>query len=109
MADRVLITGGAGFIGRHLAKALLDKGDHVRVLDAFIGQVHADRSALDDLGPDVEVQEGDVRDGDAVARRSRASTRSCISRPRSASDRACMRSTATFRSTTSEPRCCSRS
>ena len=68
MADRVLITGGAGFIGRHLAKALIDKGDHVRVLDAFIGQVHADRSALDDLGPHVEVQEGDVRDGDAVAR-----------------------------------------
>ena len=68
MADRVLITGGAGFIGRHLAKALLDKGDVVRVLDAFIGQVHADRSAVGELGPDVEVVDADVRDGDAVAR-----------------------------------------
>jgi len=68
MADRVLITGGAGFIGRHLARALLDKGDRVRILDSLIGQVHADRSALAELGPDVEIHEGDVRDGEAVAR-----------------------------------------
>ena len=68
MAEKVLITGGAGFIGRHLSRALLEKGDAVRVLDSFIDQVHGDRSALQELGPHVEVQEGDVRDGDAVAR-----------------------------------------
>ena len=31
----VLITGGAGFIGSHLAEALLDRGDEVSVLDNF--------------------------------------------------------------------------
>ncbi len=68
MADTVLITGGAGFIGRHLSRALLEKGDRVRILDSFIDQVHRDRSAVAELGPDVEIHEGDVRDGDAVDR-----------------------------------------
>nr|WP_246526575.1 NAD-dependent epimerase/dehydratase family protein [Plastoroseomonas hellenica] len=65
VTDTILITGGAGFIGRHLAHALLKKGHHVRVLDSFIAQVHGDRGQ-DGLDPDVEVIRGDVRDGDLV-------------------------------------------
>ena len=40
MAERVLITGGAGFIGSHFADELLRAGYDVRVLDALVEQVH---------------------------------------------------------------------
>ena len=67
MPERVLITGGAGFIGSHLADALLRDGTKVRVLDSLVDQVHrgAPPSYLD---PDVELVVGDVRDADAVRR-----------------------------------------
>ncbi|WP_309092501.1 NAD-dependent epimerase/dehydratase family protein, partial [Phenylobacterium sp.] len=35
MAKTVLITGGAGFIGRHVTDALLARGDRVRILDSL--------------------------------------------------------------------------
>ena len=56
---------GAGFIGRHLAQALLQRGCHVRVLDALIRKFTAERGR-DGLGRDVEMIEGDVRDGALV-------------------------------------------
>lgn len=65
MADTVLVTGGAGFIGRHLTEALLARGDRVRVLDELIPQVHGDDPAT--AVPDgAELVRGDVRDPDKV-------------------------------------------
>lgn len=69
MAEHVLITGGAGFIGSHLADELLAAGYRVRVLDNLSEQVHGpDARRPDYLHPDVELQVGDVRDPSAVAR-----------------------------------------
>jgi dTDP-L-rhamnose 4-epimerase len=61
----VLVTGGAGFIGSHLVDALLRRGHQVRVLDAFIEQVHG--NALSPLPAEVEIISGDVRDRELVA------------------------------------------
>lgn len=67
MAERVLITGGAGFIGSHLADQLLAAGCAVRALDNLDPQVHgADAGRPDYLDPEVELQVGDVRDPEAV-------------------------------------------
>jgi dTDP-L-rhamnose 4-epimerase len=69
VTETVLITGGAGFIGSHLADELLARGHRVRALDTLIPQVHGDdaeRPAY--LAEDVELQHGDVRDADAVRR-----------------------------------------
>ena len=68
VADSVLITGGAGFIGRFVARALLERGHRVRVLDSLIEQVHGERTTPEGLDPEVELVVGDVRDGAAVAR-----------------------------------------
>jgi dTDP-L-rhamnose 4-epimerase len=69
MSGRILITGGAGFIGSHLADELLAHGYAVRALDSLAAQVHgpgATRPAY--LAPEVELQVGDVRDPQAVRR-----------------------------------------
>jgi dTDP-L-rhamnose 4-epimerase len=69
MTMHVLITGGAGFIGSHLADALLADGHRVRALDSLEPQVHgADRLRPAYLDPAVELQVGDVRNPDAVRR-----------------------------------------
>lgn len=69
MDKRILITGGAGFIGSHLADELLNNGYQVRVLDNLSPQVHGqDQKRPDYLHKDVELQVGDVRDPEAVDR-----------------------------------------
>lgn len=65
----ILVTGGAGFIGSHLADELLQHGYRVRVLDNLSAQVHGpDRRLPTYLNPDVEVIVDDIRNSDAVRR-----------------------------------------
>ncbi len=66
---RILITGGAGFIGSHVAAELLSHGYVVRALDALIEQVHGpERRRPDYLAKDVELLIGDIRDPELVRR-----------------------------------------
>jgi dTDP-L-rhamnose 4-epimerase len=66
---QILITGGAGFIGSHLADDLVRRGHRVRALDNLSPQVHGDGASRPPyLHPDVELIEGDVRDALAVRR-----------------------------------------
>ena len=66
---RVLITGGAGFIGSHAAAALLDAGYEVRLLDNLSPQVHGPhRQRPSYLPDDAELIVGDVTDAVAVDR-----------------------------------------
>ncbi|WP_373056751.1 NAD-dependent epimerase/dehydratase family protein [Zunongwangia sp. H14] len=67
MSKKILITGGAGFIGSHLADELLSKGYEVRVLDNLSEQVHGkERKKPSYLNSEVEFLMGDVRDKEAV-------------------------------------------
>jgi UDP-glucose 4-epimerase len=61
---RVLVTGGAGFIGSHLAKALVEGGDAVRILDNFSS---GRRDNIAEIQDDVELIESDLRKVNAVA------------------------------------------
>jgi dTDP-glucose 4,6-dehydratase len=65
---RVLVTGGAGFIGSHFVKRLVAAGEEVVVLDKLTYAAHGGAN-LD--GVDCELHEGDIADGDAVAKAAR--------------------------------------
>ena len=69
MTERVLITGGAGFIGSHVADALLAKGCRVRALDVLVPQVHGPgRKRPSYLDRAVELIVGDAGQLSVVAR-----------------------------------------
>ena len=59
--SKVLVTGGAGFIGSNLVRALLERGDEVRVLDNFSTGSRANLAGLD-----IEVVEGELRSYERV-------------------------------------------
>jgi len=63
VSRRVLVTGGAGFIGSNLVRALLERGDSVRVLDNFSTGNRRNLAGLED---DVEVIEGELRSYERV-------------------------------------------
>ncbi len=62
MSQHILITGGAGFVGSHLADGLLRAGHQVRVLDELNPQVHPGGKRPAYLSDQIELITGDVRD-----------------------------------------------
>ena len=74
MTSTILVTGGAGFIGSHLVRLLVERGEHVRVLDlpgALVSHLPLDR---------LELVSGDICDEATVQRVVRGLPRGLSSR-----------------------------
>lgn len=63
---KVLVTGGAGFIGSYIVDELIRRGHRVRIFDSLDPQVHPTHEKPDYLNPDAEFILGDIRDKDAL-------------------------------------------
>ena len=63
---KILITGGAGFIGRHLALRLLKEGHQIRILDNFNPQIHEHEILPNNLKNHTEIIKADIRNRDAM-------------------------------------------
>lgn len=61
MSEKVVVTGGAGFIGSHLVDALIEQGKEVHVVDNYVGGKHEDR-----INPKAIYHELDIRSTDAL-------------------------------------------
>ncbi len=69
MSKRVLITGGAGFIGSHLGDLFLEKGYEVKAYDNLDPQVHGEKASRPGyLNKEIELIVGDVRDPEAFSK-----------------------------------------
>jgi dTDP-L-rhamnose 4-epimerase len=66
VGKKVLVTGGAGFIGSHIVDALVDAGHEVTILDNLDPQVHTTGEPPEHINPDARFVRGDVRDGALV-------------------------------------------
>ena len=64
----ILLTGGAGFIGFHVAKALLERGDKVTIVDNFNDyyDVKLKEDRIKELGNDIEVIKADISDNNLM-------------------------------------------
>src|SRR4029077_20845919 len=67
MKSRVLVTGGAGFIGSHIVEQLIAAGYRVRVVDKLIEQVHGTNGPRY-VSEEAEFIQGDVADRDLMRR-----------------------------------------
>jgi dTDP-L-rhamnose 4-epimerase len=66
-SSKVLVTGGAGFIGSHVVERLLQQGNDVKVFDSLVEQVHGG-AGPQYVPAEAEFIQGDVRNRDALAK-----------------------------------------